>query len=86
MDDEFGISVIDYQSAVSGELSAEVRSAVNKILADEMQNAIKLISDNKPAIDALVEQLISKNHLTGNEIKMIFEDNCKEKSIIRQTD
>lgn len=73
MDEKFGLAVIDQQAARSGELSAEVREAVNKILADEMQNAVKLIEENKSAIDALVERLLSENHLTGNAIKEIFE-------------
>ncbi len=75
MDDNFGLAVIDQQAARSGDLSGEVRKEVNKILSDEMRNAIKLIEENKPAIDALVEQLLVNNHLTGNEIKEIFEKN-----------
>ena len=73
MDDKFGLAVIDQQAARTGELSSEVRDAVNKILADEMQNAVKLIEENKSAIDALVERLLSENHLTGDAIKDIFE-------------
>ena len=73
MDEKFGLAVIDQQAARSGELSAEVREAVNKILADEMHNAVKLIEENRSAIDALVEKLLSENHLTGDAIKEIFE-------------
>ena len=73
MDEKFGLAVIDQQTARAGELSPEVREAVNNILYNEMHNAIKLIEENKLAIDSLVERLISENHLTGNEIKEIFE-------------
>ena len=79
MDEKFGLAVIDQQAARTGELSAEVREAVNKILADEMHNAVELIEANKTAIDALVERLLSDNHLTGDEIVKIFEkNNCQE--------
>lgn len=73
MDEDFGLAVIDQQDIRNSELSREVREAVNKILSDEMKNAIKLIEDNKQAINALVETLLSNNHLTGGEIKEIFE-------------
>ena len=72
MDEKFGLAVIDGLEA-KGEIAREVREAVNKILDDEMKNAVNLISDNKASIDALVERLLSDNHLTGDEIKSIFE-------------
>ncbi len=73
MDDKFGLSVINQHDAWGGVLSAEVHAEVNKILSEEMQNAIELISDNRYLIDKMVEKLLSMNHLTGSEIKEIFE-------------
>ncbi len=73
MDDNFGLAVIDQQAASVGDLSSEVRKAVNCILKNELQNAIKLIEENKPSVDALVERLLVDNHLSGEEIKSIFE-------------
>ena len=78
MDEKFGLAVIDQQAARDSELSGEVREAVNKILSDEMKKAIKLIEENKQAIDALVEKLLSNNHLTGSEITDIFERNAAQ--------
>ena len=78
MDEKFGLAVIDQQAARSGELSSEVREAVNKILADEMYNAVKLIEENKSAIDALVARLLSENHLTGDAIKEVFEKTTRK--------
>lgn len=80
MDAGFGLAVIDQQAARYSELSGEVREAVNKILAEELQNAIKLIGANRRAIDALVERLLSDNHLTGKEIQEIFEKHAVETS------
>lgn len=73
MDEKFGLAVIDPQAAQMGELSAQVREAVNKILADEMHNAIALIEQNRALIDSLVERLLSENHLPGDEIEKIFK-------------
>ena len=75
MDRDFGLSYIDTQTAKNGGLSAEIHAAVNKILADEMQNAIRLISENRALIDALVEQLLVKNHMTGTEIEAVLGGN-----------
>ncbi len=75
MDADFGLAVVTTRSARDGELSGEVRSAVNRILDEEMKRAIAQITEGKPAIDALVEKLISENHLGGDEIKKIFEEN-----------
>lgn len=78
MDENFGLAVIDQQAAKNSKLSGEIRVAVNKILSNEMKNAIKLIEENRFLIDALVEKLLSDNHLTGDEIKSVFEMNKKQ--------
>jgi len=72
MDEAFGLAVIDPQTARTGELSAEVRAAVNKMLDAEMKQAIDLITENKAVIDALIAELMKKNHLGGKEIDAIL--------------
>ena len=62
MDDDFGLAVMD------GPMDAEVRNSVNRILKEQMQEAVKLIFDNKDKIDSLVEELLAKNHLNSAEI------------------
>lgn len=79
MHTEFGLAVIDDQSARMGEVSSQVRTAVNAILSEQMELAVEALRDNRRAIDTLVEQLISKNHLTGNEIREIFEKTATER-------
>lgn len=72
MDEEFGLAVVSEHSAYNGELSVEVRNIVNRILDAELKNAIKLISENRAKIDALVNVLMEKNHLNGPEIDEIL--------------
>ena len=67
MDKDFGLAVSD------GEMNDKVRSAVNAILEEQMVQAIKIISDNREKIDALVKALEEKNRLNGNEIEMILK-------------
>lgn len=75
MDEKFGLSVIEPQTASTGEMAEKVHTAVNSILSQQLEQAVKLISSNKKSIDAMAEQLLAKNHLMGNEIKEIFEKN-----------
>ena len=67
MDDDFGPAVV----GTEGPMSAEVRNAVNEILKEQMDEAIRLISENRDKIDALVEELMDKNHLDRTEIAKI---------------
>ncbi len=68
MDDDFGLAVDEE----NGAMSAEVRASVNRILKAQMQEAIRLITENKDRLDALVDALMSKNHLNGPEIEKIL--------------
>lgn len=72
MDDQFGPAVVHGQVASNGTMSVEVRAAVNRILREQMSLTVRLISENKDKIDALVEELTVKNHLNGEEINGIL--------------
>lgn len=75
MDESFGLAVVRSDAAMSGTMSAEVRTKVNCILREQMDEAIRLISENKDRIDALVATLLVKNHLNGAEIETAFRKN-----------
>lgn len=66
MDDDFGLAVV---ADTVGAMPVETRASVNRILKEQMNEAIRLISENKDKIDALVEELMLKNHLNGMEIE-----------------
>lgn len=70
MDGEFGLAVVPD----TGEMSPEVRSAVNRILSEQMEKTIGLIEMNKDKIDALVKVLMDKNYLNGTQIGEIFSN------------
>ena len=75
MDETLGLAVIDRDESA---MADKVRAAVNRILDAEMREAIRLISENRPAIDALVEVLLRKNHLSGQEIDAILSGSAKK--------
>ena len=72
MDDDFGLAVVNGATAANGTMSVEVRASVNRILKEQMAEAVRLIAENKDKIDSLVEELMTKNHLNGAEIERAF--------------
>ncbi len=55
-----------------------VRSKVNEILAAELKNTVEVIERQRTAVDKIVEALMEKNHLKGNEIDEIFTATVKK--------
>lgn len=72
MDQSFGLRAIDQDAMMQSSVAQNIHKKVNQILDEQMKSAIQTITDNMPAINALVEFLLSKNHLTGSEIKSII--------------
>ena len=72
MDDDFGLAVIGDGAALPGEVSDRIRAAVNRILDEQLRNALEELRRGRAAVDALVERLLEKNHLSGREIDRIF--------------
>ncbi len=83
MDSEFGLAVVTGDNS-GGAMSIEVRTAVNRILSEQMSETIKIISENKDKIDALVAELMVKNHMSGIEIEDTLK-NAGEQGIARVT-
>ncbi len=71
MDEHFGLAVVS-PDAANGAMSGEVRAAVNQILSQQMAEAVRIIAENKAGMDALVDQLMVKNHMNGQEIEDIL--------------
>lgn len=69
MDEEFGLAVIKGDFISNGMISVEVKSSINRILKEQMEASIRLISENKSKIDSLVKALMTKNHLNAFEIE-----------------
>ncbi len=83
MDSEFGLAVVTNDVASNGTMSIEVREAVNRILKEQMEETVRIIAENRDKIDALVEELMLKNHMNGHEIeKALTKNNEQEASRI----
>ena len=72
MDKTFGLGVVNAETA-NDALSGEVRKRVNDILEEELKATVAIIAKNRVAMDALVNDLLTKNHLNGDQITRILE-------------
>ena len=73
MDESIGLGVVSPDMIQSGPLALEIRKAVNKILNEELQKAIHIISENRLSVDRMVKKLIEKTHLAERDIQEIFK-------------
>lgn len=69
---ECGLAVSDPRTLRSGDVAKEVRKAVNKLLSEQMSQAIEKIRANKDMLDVLSNELMQKSHLSANEISELF--------------
>ena len=69
MDPIFGMATL---RNVEGDLALQLRKAVNDILCRELENAIQEIETHRNAFDAVVNALIDKNSLKGDELDNII--------------
>ena len=72
MDDSMGLAVIPDNISANSPLAQQVRDAVNAMLKAELESAKKILVQNRVAIDKIVEELMVKTHLKGEEIDAIF--------------
>lgn len=68
MDSDYGIAVYEQ----STDMSDEAKAAVNRVLCQQLSETVRIISENKDKIDALVEKLMEKNRMTGAEIEAVI--------------
>ena len=69
MDPELGLCSLEEDSKVSD----SVKARINSMLNDELNQAIRIIRDNRSVVDALVEELMKKNKLSEQEIRRIID-------------
>ena len=73
MDEAFGMAVMTPEEATRGPLAAKVSERVSAIIREEMETTIRLITDNKARIDRMVDALMKKNKLSGEEMEELLK-------------
>lgn len=71
MDEDFGLGVMGQQEAAN---NPEVKKRINEILSEEMHNTVELIKTNKHRIDRMVNALMKKNKLSGEEMEELLRE------------
>lgn len=74
MDEEIGLVFIAPDEAAK---NPEINKRIGQLLKEELAAAIKSIEANRAAIDALVSELMVKNHLRGDEINNVLSQHAQ---------
>ena len=72
MDEKLGMASITPDEVASSAYGATVRARINEILEEQLDTAIELIRKNRVALDKLVDLLMEKNHVKGDEVDEIL--------------
>jgi ATP-dependent Zn protease len=58
--------------SIKGALAQDNSERVSEIIREEMEATVKIIADNKPRLDRMVEALLLKNKLTREEMETLL--------------
>ncbi len=70
---QFAMAEIARNSAGDGPLSARVARQAQRIVDEQLKQALALLQKNRPVLDALIAELLKKNRLTREEMREIFD-------------
>ena len=68
MDDDLGMVYIDKETASNGEMAMLIHRKVSGILKEQLAQTVDLLTAERPRMERLVNLLLEKNSLTGEEI------------------
>ena len=77
MDETIGLSTINFNN-LNSDYYSKIRDRVNQVLSIEFEKAKNAISKNIDVMNDMVQTLMEKNHLKGNEIEAIFSKGSKK--------
>ena len=76
MNQDFGLAVFDTNDE---SLKYKLKDDINKVLEEQLEYAVQLLTDHKTVLDALVENLIARTNLRGTDIDKICSDMIKSR-------
>ena len=74
MDDELGLVCIDEKDLQCGELAMQVHRRTVSLLNDAFRDTLDILTADRFRMERLVQVLLEKNRLTGDEICAILDD------------
>ncbi len=74
MDDELGLICIGEKDLQCGELAMQVHRRTAALLREAFRETLDLLTAERPRLERLVQALLEKNRLTGDEICALLED------------
>jgi ATP-dependent metalloprotease FtsH len=74
MSDEIGQVFFDARYLKDGPMAAKINGAAEEIVHNQLDQAVKLLEENREKLDLLSEVLVEKNRLDRSQLEMIFDD------------
>ena len=74
MDEKIGLCSLKLSEITNSEYYSRILMRINEKLNEEFGQAKAIIERNKAAMDRLVEELVDKNAIKGNEIEEVLKD------------
>ena len=74
MDEKLGLCALNFPEIINSSYYSQVITRINERLNEEFEKAKAIIEKNRTAVDRLVDELINKNALKGNEIEEVLKD------------
>ncbi|MBR5091362.1 MAG: hypothetical protein IK093_18210 [Ruminiclostridium sp.] len=57
---------------MTGRIAESVRRCVNRILAERLDRAVKLLREHRELLELFTDELTDRNRLSGEEISRIY--------------
>jgi ATP-dependent Zn protease len=65
--------VLSREEILKSSMAGDYIRQVNELLRQEMANTIALIEDGKDVVQAIADELLKENHLTGEQFKTLIK-------------
>ena len=74
MSEEFGVAAVSDDLSLNTAIFEKITEIVNRILGSQLEEACRVLEENRETLDAFVDLLIEKNHLGYSEIENFFSE------------
>jgi len=72
LEDQF--VVLSREEVLKSTMASDYINRINELLKTEMKNTMSIIEAGRETIQAIADELVKENHLTGAQFKALMEE------------
>jgi len=72
MDEEIGFASLGEREATQGPLAEKIAARISQVIREELDETVKVLSEERTRVDRLVEALMEKNRLDRTEMEQLL--------------